>query len=127
MSDDPMSRCAQEIEFLKAEIDALKNRIGEASMILADWDGYYNPETGKGNVQKLADIIEDAFVSLQGKSWRAKMHIDPPQGWMYGFPKPVDEKPEDTNKWLVDNGYPQHLVDYWTSRGQGVPCNMFFR
>ena len=61
---------SDEIESLKAEIKALENRIGNASMLLADWDGYYNPKTKTGNVEELASLIEDAFRILQGKSWR---------------------------------------------------------
>jgi hypothetical protein len=37
--------------------------------------------------------------------------IDPPSGWMYGFPKALpDPPPEDIKKWLIENGYPQRLV-----------------
>ena len=50
--------------------------------------------------------------------------IDPPEGWKYGFPKPapdnVDpvefEKDENINKWLVENGYPQALIDMYHGR-----------
>lgn len=45
--------------------------------------------------------------------------IDPPSGWQYGFPKPIPEEafvdengcPKDTRPWLVENGYPQELID----------------
>jgi hypothetical protein len=37
--------------------------------------------------------------------------IDPPSGWKYGFPKELPEGIKDTNKWLVENGYPQHEID----------------
>lgn len=38
--------------------------------------------------------------------------IDPPSGWMYGFPKEYTKKPdEDFNEWLVHEGYPQKLID----------------
>ena len=51
--------------------------------------------------------------------------IDPPSGWMYGFPKelPEDIDPNNANKWLVENGYPQEEINklgefffcrYWT-------------
>lgn len=51
----------------------LENRIKNASLLMVDWDGYYNPETKKGNVEELAKLIEDAFRILQnGKSWRDK-------------------------------------------------------
>ena len=49
--------------------------------------------------------------------------IDPPSGWKFGFPKEYnDEVDPDINKWLVDNGYPQKIIDqfcgevpYWIS------------
>ena len=36
--------------------------------------------------------------------------IDPPSGWMYGFPKEIPEHVDDTCKWLVENGYPEKLI-----------------
>lgn len=45
--------------------------------------------------------------------------VDPPEGWMYGFPKKVDEAfhnmREDKTQWYIDNGYPKekvHLLEY---------------
>jgi len=38
--------------------------------------------------------------------------IDPPAGWRYGFPKPIpEERRKDVNKWLVEQGYPQRIID----------------
>jgi radical SAM superfamily enzyme YgiQ (UPF0313 family) len=37
--------------------------------------------------------------------------IDPPYGWMYGFPKAIPSDVKDTKKWLVENGYPQKIID----------------
>ena len=38
--------------------------------------------------------------------------IDPPSGWLYGFPKPIPEdRRYDSLTWLVEQGYPQHLID----------------
>lgn len=37
--------------------------------------------------------------------------IDPPSGWMYGFPKPIPHEEKNVLKWLVDNGYPQREID----------------
>ena len=38
--------------------------------------------------------------------------IDPPSGWKYGFPKPIPEdRLKDSTVWLVEQGYPQHLID----------------
>ena len=38
--------------------------------------------------------------------------IDPPSGWKYGFPKPIpEERKKDSLVWLVEQGYPQKLID----------------
>lgn len=37
--------------------------------------------------------------------------IDPPSGWRYGFPKSIPDDVKDVNKWLVENGYPEELID----------------
>ena len=37
--------------------------------------------------------------------------IDPPSGWRYGFPKAIPQDVTDTQKWLVENGYPQQEID----------------
>ena len=49
--------------------------------------------------------------------------IDPPSGWMYGFPKAIPNDVKDFNKWLVENGYPQKELDRFES---GVPCRFWF-
>ena len=59
-----------EIESLREKVRQLENRIMDASFLLCDWDGYYDPETGKGNVGELAKLIEETFTKLQGRSWR---------------------------------------------------------
>lgn len=41
-----------------------------------------------------------------------KKHIiDPPCGWLYGFPKELPEGVENVLAWLVENGYPQKEID----------------
>lgn len=37
--------------------------------------------------------------------------IDPPSGWKFGFPKPIPHGVTNTTRWLVENGYPQELID----------------
>jgi len=51
-------------------IKDLENRIKDASILMVDWDGYYNPETKQGNAVELAKLIEETFTKLQGRSWR---------------------------------------------------------
>lgn len=49
----------------------------------------------------------------------AKTIVDPPSGWMYGFPKEFDFKssgnPEtyedELKQWFLDNGYPKELIE----------------
>lgn len=66
-----------EIEALKKTIMDLEKekneyleRIKNASIILFDWDGYYDPNAKKGSASDLAGLIEEAYVALQGESWR---------------------------------------------------------
>jgi hypothetical protein len=48
---------------------------------------------------------------------------DPDSGWRYGFPKPIPDTVRDVHLWLIENGYPRHLVKYWEeSSFSGVPC-----
>lgn len=53
------------------------------------------------------------------------MYIDPPSGWLYGFPKVYDKQPtEKFESWLLKNGYPKSLIErgmhnhcrYWEDR-----------
>ena len=36
--------------------------------------------------------------------------VDPPSGWLYGFPKPMPVDTVDINKWLIKNGYPEKNI-----------------
>jgi chemotaxis regulatin CheY-phosphate phosphatase CheZ len=58
------------------EIDLLEKRIGDASILMADWDGYYNPETKQGNAVELANLIYESFTILQGRGWNDKAEAD---------------------------------------------------
>ena len=54
--------------------------------------------------------------------------IDPPEGWRYGFPKPLPDGTDENdilerlNEWLVENGYPQRMIDSLNGR---VPCRFY--
>lgn len=40
--------------------------------------------------------------------------VDPPEGWKYGFPKPVPDNcvaGQDMTDWLVAQGYPRDLTE----------------
>lgn len=39
--------------------------------------------------------------------------VDPPSGWMYGFPKPIPrsfESDDAEETWFCENGYPISLI-----------------
>lgn len=44
--------------------------------------------------------------------------VDPPNGWMYGFPKFMENPEQNMNKWLLENGYPKYMIDQFED---GVP------
>lgn len=37
--------------------------------------------------------------------------IDPPSGWLFGFPKEIPDEVENVIEWLVANGYPKAKID----------------
>lgn len=75
-AQDALIDGAAEIRSLRERIKDLENRIKDASILMVDWDGYYNPETKQGNAVELAKLIEDTFRILQnGKSWRDRPQI----------------------------------------------------
>lgn len=59
------------------------------------------------------------------------LYIDPPEGWKYGFPKIIPaEHQSRTMEWLVEQGYPQTLIDsfgdyficrYWNGEEDAKP------
>lgn len=55
--------------------------------------------------------------------------IDPPKGWLYGFPKPIPDDVKDIQKWLIEQGYPKEEIDsfgehfycrYWDEPKEGT-------
>lgn len=38
-------------------------------------------------------------------------YIDPPQGWLYDFPKQFPDGVTDVKAWLIEQGYPQEQID----------------
>ena len=48
-----------------------------------------------------------------------KLIVDPLSGWLYGFPKEYPRNlitNKSFDKWLVDNGYPQKLINEGMSK-----------
>jgi len=54
------------------------------------------------------------------------VYIDPPSGWMYGFPKALPDDVEDVDAWLIENGYPAEMIEHWADSEIGMPCSMFY-
>lgn len=46
--------------------DKYMERCASAAVLLWDYDGYYDPVTKKGNIVGLAELIDDAFMILNG-------------------------------------------------------------
>jgi len=53
----------------------------------------------------------------------ARLVIDPPEGWRYGFPKILDQRKEQSlEDWLLEQGYPANMLTmalnhsrYWSA------------
>ena len=67
------------------------------------------------------------MILLEGGIMSNLTWIDPPSGWKFGFPKLYDrDKYPDVNSWLVDNGYPQSMIDKFPNGlicGHNVPTD----
>lgn len=37
--------------------------------------------------------------------------VDPPRGWLYGFPKEMPKDVTNMFEWLISEGYPQKEID----------------
>lgn len=48
--------------------------------------------------------------------------IDPPEGWLYGFPKEVPDYSIQLDSWLVLNGYPKELIEKY---GDSFHCRFW--
>ena len=49
--------------------------------------------------------------------------VDPPSGWRFGFPKPIPkDRLQDVNTWLVEQGYPQEIIDDFEG---SLPCRFW--
>lgn len=67
---------------LQKKIKNLEKKIGDACILLWDYDGYYNPNTKTGDAVALATLIDEAFTILQGKHWK-------------DLPEPIPEEHHD--------------------------------
>lgn len=73
---------------------------------------------------KLSDIQKNKKLSLNPKDYIGKKMIDPPSGWMWGFPKEIPEDVTDINAWLIKNGYPEKLIETFNNK---VPCRVWYQ
>lgn len=47
-----------------------------------------------------------------GKAMSKVLIIDPPSGWMYGYPAVYNKSKDETiEEWALRKGYPQKLID----------------
>ena len=49
------------------ERDEARRKISDASAIMCDWDGFFDPKTQSGNTVELAKLIEEAYRILNSK------------------------------------------------------------
>lgn len=56
--------------------------------------------------------------------------VDPPEGWKYGFPKPVHEEFHtlgedfDFERWLLMEGYPKEIIEQF--KDGSIPCRCWW-
>ena len=53
-----------------------------------------------------------------------RIMIDPPSGWLFGFPKEIPQEVYDNppwTEWLIENGYPRKELEQWEG---SMPCGI---
>ncbi len=55
-----------ELETARKEGKMLGRRVSSAYIVLYDYDGYYSPETKRGNLEGLASVVSEALRILSG-------------------------------------------------------------
>lgn len=69
----------------------------------------------------LENQIDYVAVKLKFTERETVLMIDPPRGSAYGFPKALTKKSDQTlEAWLVENGYPQSMID----QGMAQHCRL---
>lgn len=65
------------------------------------------------SLEKYEEIVHEygSWEKYMESMKKPKKFIDPPSGWKYGFPKEVPDDIEDTNQWLIENGYPKEEIE----------------
>jgi hypothetical protein len=55
---------------------------------------------------------DDGLLEIIEQQRKEEIHVDPPEGWRYDFPKIWDKnKYPDLNEWLVQEGYPKKKIE----------------
>lgn len=58
--------------------------------------------------------MSDETTQLASKQTSKRM-LDPPSGWLYGFPKRIPSyvsTAKDMYEWLKEEGYPEHQITW---------------
>lgn len=73
-NDKELENIFKHIQFLISNHRDYRARMENASFLIYDWDGYYDPEAQTGNAKELALLLYDTYKIIQGKGW---LHSDP--------------------------------------------------
>lgn len=67
---------------------------------------------GDADIAQVGEACPRVFeVPKERPEWidEGPVWVDPPSGWLYGFPKLWDRK-GNCQDWMIANGYPEHLA-----------------
>jgi hypothetical protein len=74
----------------------------------------------------LSDIRKNKKLSFSPKDYIRKKMIDPPSGWVYGFPKEIPENGDNVEEWLIKNGYPQSIIEKFKENDSPFPYRVWY-
>lgn len=62
------------------------------------------------------------IVKMDSKGRKEVILVDPPEGWKYGFPAPIQE---DYKQQLIDAGYPEDNMDLAISHSRFIHTGVY--
>lgn len=66
---------------------------------------------------------DDGLLNIIEQQREEEIYVDPPEGWLFGFPKVWDKnKFPDLKIWLIQEGYPKSEIELY---GKDFCCKFY--
>ena len=85
----------------------------QMELLLDEVHDQFDHQANKPEERDIAREMCQDLLDKHDEMSNKTTYIDPPEGWKYGFPKPLPSDVEDILAWLIAEGYPQSTMDLY--------------